>query len=181
LEFRFGFFIFLKNQISGLYDPLFFLIMLNLEELKTKLREIIVPIVENSGAYLVDLNLKGVGKKLTLEVFVDTDDGITINECEKISKLISDALDVYDPIPGSYRLEVSSPGVGNPFKVKRQYITNIGRFLRVKYLREDSQQVVEVMGRLVSADDDKIELELKDGKIILRYEQIVEAKTEIVW
>jgi hypothetical protein len=37
------------------------------------------------------------------------------------------------------------------------------------------------MGRLVSADDDKIELELKDGKIILRYEQIVEAKTEIVW
>ncbi len=181
MEFHFAFFIFLKNQVSGLYDPLFFLIMLNFEELKSKLKEIIVPIVENSGAYLVDINLKGVGKKLTLEVFVDTDDGITINECEKISKLISDALDVYDPIPGSYRLEVSSPGVGNPFKVKRQYITNIGRFLRVKYLQEGSQQPVEVMGRLLSADDDKIELELKDEKISLKYEQIIEAKTEIVW
>jgi ribosome maturation factor RimP len=155
--------------------------MFDAEEIKTRLREIIVPIVENSGAYLVDINLKGVGKRLVVEVFVDTDDGITIKKCEEISKQISDALDFYDPIPGSYRLEVSSPGVGNPFKVKRQYFTNIGRFLRVKYIDEILGQTLEVFGRLVSAGEESIELKVKDKTIVLKYDQIVEAKTEIVW
>ncbi len=155
--------------------------MFDAEEIKTKLREIIVPIVENSGAYLVDINLKGVGKRLVVEVFVDTDDGITIKKCEEISKQISDALDFYDPIPGSYRLEVSSPGVGNPFKVKRQYFTNIGRFLRVKYIDETLGQTLEVFGRLVSAGEENIELKVEDKTVVLKYNQIIEAKTEIVW
>ncbi len=155
--------------------------MFNAEEIKTKLREIIVPIVENSGAYLVDINLKGVGKRLVVEVLVDTDDGITIKKCEEISKQISDALDFYDPIPGSYRLEVSSPGVGNPFKVKRQYFTNIGRFLRVKYIDKTLGQTLEVFGQLVSAGEENIELKVGDKTVVLKYNQIIEAKTEIVW
>ncbi len=155
--------------------------MFDAEEIKTRLREIIVPIVENSGAYLVDINLKGVGKRLVVEVFVDTDDGITIKKCEEISKRISDALDFYDPIPGSYRLEVSSPGVGSPFKVKRQYFTNIGRFLRVKYIDEILGQTLEVFGRLVSAGEESIELKVEDKTVVLKYDQIVEARTEIVW
>lgn len=155
--------------------------MFDAEEIKMKLREIIVPIVEDSGAYLVDINLKGVGKRLVVEVFVDTDDGITIKKCEEISKRISDALDFYDPIPGSYRLEVSSPGVGNPFKVKRQYFTNIGRFLRVKYIDEALGQTLEVFGRLVSAGEESIELKVEDKTVVLKYDQIIEAKTEIVW
>lgn len=155
--------------------------MFDIEEIKTKLREIIVPIIENLGAYLVDINLKGVGKRLVLEVLVDTDDGITIKKCEEISKQISNALDFYDPIPGSYRLEVSSPGVGNPFKVKRQYFTNVGRFLRVKYINETLGQTLEVFGRLVSAGEESIELEVEDKIVVLRYDQIIEAKTEVVW
>ncbi len=155
--------------------------MFNAKQIKTKLREIIVPIVENSGAYLVDINLKGVGKRLAVEVLVDTDDGITIKKCEEISKQISDALDFYDPIPGSYRLEVSSPGVGNPFKVKRQYFTNIGRFLRVKYIDKTLGQTLEVFGQLVSAGEENIELKVGDKTVVLKYNQIIEAKTEIVW
>jgi len=165
------------------FKPTIFFVMFNVEEVKSKLREIIVPIVESSGAYLVDINLKGVGRKLVVEVFVDTDDGITVKKCEEISRQISDALDFYDPIPGSYRLEVSSPGVGNPFKVKRQYFTNVGRFLRVKYVDEASGQTLEVMGRLVWAGDDDIKLKIEDEDetLILKYEQIIEAKTEIEW
>lgn len=157
--------------------------MINIEEIKSKLREIITPIVESSGAYLVDINLKGFGKKLTLEVFVDTDDGITVKKCEEISRRISDALDFHDLIPVSYRLEVSSPGVGNPFKVKRQYFTNIGRFVRVKYVDELSGQVREVLGQLIMAGDETIEIKIEDDEnlLVLKYNQIIEAKTEIVW
>ncbi|MCS7229375.1 MAG: ribosome maturation factor RimP [Candidatus Kryptonium sp.] len=155
--------------------------MMNIEEIKSKLHEIITPIVESSGAYLVDINLKGVGKKLTVEVLVDTDDGITIKKCEEISRKISDALDFHDLIPGSYRLEVSSPGVGNPFKVKRQYFTNIGRFLRVKYIDETTGQVREVLGKLTTAGDETIELLIEGNLIVLKYGQIIESKTEIVW
>ena len=145
--------------------------MMDIEEVKSRLREIILPIVENSGAYLVDINLKGVGKRLIVEVLVDTDDGITVKKCEEISKQISDALDFYDPIPGSYRLEVSSPGVGNPFKVKRQYFTNVGRFLRVKYVDAPSNQVREVFGKLISAGEEAIELKVDDDFLILKYDQ----------
>ncbi|MFN3134387.1 MAG: ribosome maturation factor RimP [Candidatus Kryptonium sp.] len=155
--------------------------MMDVEEVKSRLKEIILPIVENSGAYLVDINLKGLGKRLIVEVLVDTDDGITVKKCEEISRRISDALDFHDPIPGSYRLEVSSPGVGNPFKVKRQYFTNVGRFLRVKYVDTLSSQVREVFGKLVSAGEEEIELKVDDGSLVLKYEQILEAKTEIVW
>ncbi len=165
------------------FKPTIFLIsMLDVEQIRSKLREIIVPIVENLGAYLVDINLKGVGKKMVVEVLVDTDDGITVKKCEEISRKISDALDFYDPIPWSYRLEVSSPGVGNPFKVKRQYFTNVGRFLRVRYIDEASGQIFEILGRLVYAGDDEIKLEVEDNDtIVLKYGQIIEAKTEIVW
>lgn len=157
--------------------------MINIEEVKFRLREIITPIVESSGAYLVDINLKGFGKRLTLEVFVDTDDGITVKKCEEISRRISEALDFYDLIPGSYRLEVSSPGVGNPFKVKRQYFTNIGRFVRIKYVDELSGQVLEVLGQLVTAGNETIEIKTEDNEnlLVLKYDQIIEAKTEIVW
>lgn len=155
--------------------------MMDVEEVKSRLKEIILPIVENSGAYLVDINLKGLGKRLIVEVLVDTDDGITVKKCEEISRRISDALDFHDPIPGSYRLEVSSPGVGNPFKVKRQYFTNVGRFLRVKYVDTLSSQVREAFGKLVSAGEEEIELKVDDGSLVLKYEQILEAKTEIVW
>ncbi len=154
---------------------------MNLEELKSKIREIVVPIIENAGAYLVDINFKGVGRNLTLEIFVDTDDGITVKKCEEISRKISDALDFYDPIPGRYRLEVSSPGVGTPFKVKRQYFTNTGRFLRVKYIDRVSAQAIEIMGKLIYADDEIIKIEVENDLLILAYEQIIEAKTEIVW
>lgn len=157
--------------------------MINFEELKSKIREIVVPIIEGAGAYLVDINFKGIGRNLTLEIFVDTDDGITVKKCEEISRQISDALDFYDPIPGRYRLEVSSPGVGTPFKVKRQYLTNTGRFLRVKYIDQSSGQTIEIMGKLVYADDEKVKIEIRDEKnpLVLTYEQIIEAKTEIVW
>ncbi len=155
--------------------------MMDIEEVKSKLKEIILPIIEDSGAYLVDINLKGVGRRLIVEILVDTDDGITVKKCEEISRRISDALDFQDPIPGSYRLEVSSPGVGNPFKVKRQYFTNVGRFLRVRYIDDILKREREVLGRLVSAGEETIELEVDDELIVLRYEQILEAKTEVVW
>lgn len=158
--------------------------MTNTEEIKSRIKEIVTPIVENAGAYLVDINLKGIGKKLTVEILVDTDDGITVKKCEEISRQISSALDLHDDfISGSYRLEVSSPGVGNPFKVKRQYYTNIGRHVRIKYVDAVSGELREVFGRLVFVDEEKIDVEEKNTKSIvtLKYEEIVEAKTEIAW
>jgi ribosome maturation factor RimP len=156
--------------------------MFNQEEIIERLKKLVLPVIEDSGAYLVDINLRGVGRKQTVEIFVDTDDGITIDECVRISKAISEILDSYDIIPGSYQLEVSSPGVGNPFKVRRQYRTNIGRFLRVKFLKSMSDEVEEVSGKLLEADESGIKIRGEDGRMIeLRYEQIVEARTEIIW
>lgn len=155
---------------------------MNTEEIIAKVKEIVTPIIENEGAYLVDLNLKGMGRSRVLEIFVDTDTGITVSECARISRQISDALDQVDPIPGSYRLEVSSPGVGVPFKVKRQYVTNLGRYVKIKYKTESSEDIKETAGVLSKASDDVVEIELDDGsKIELKYEQIIEAKTEIIW
>ena len=86
------------------------------EELRDSLVDLLEPVVESSGAQLVDLELMGPVNTQTLRLLVHKEVGITIPDCETISVEVADFLDVEDPIPGRYRLEVTSPGVDRPLE-----------------------------------------------------------------
>jgi ribosome maturation factor RimP len=85
-----------------------------------KVTELIEPTVEALGLDLWGLELLQQGKFTVLRIFIESGEGITIEDCEKVSRQVSAILDVEDPISGEYTLEVSSPGIDRPlFKISQ--------------------------------------------------------------
>lgn len=144
--------------------------------------------------FLVELLFRNVNGTDYLEIYVDTDSGVTIDACARLSRKLSEEVEVQpelqDLLPNRFRLDVSSPGLSRPLKLERQYRKNIGRLLRVKY--KDSNDVYHVVkGRLVHLSEHApIELTLqrvseKKGKnteaerLMLPLSQLVEATVEV--
>ena len=98
-----------------------------------------------------------------LEVFIDSDTGITFNTCRQISRYLEAEIDTNNWLGPKYVLEVSSPGISRPLKLPRQYRKNIGRKLKVKLLEGGEQA-----GHLIQVEENHIVLEdkvrVKEGK-----------------
>lgn len=108
--------------------------------------------------YIVDIT---VSPGNLIVVFVDGDEGVSLDTCKEISRTLEAVLDAEPSMGGVYTLEVSSPGVSRPLKFQRQYPKHVGRTLRVKQIGGK-----EVLGILkhITADTIVLELEAKDKK-----------------
>ncbi|MEE9225760.1 MAG: ribosome maturation factor RimP [Bacteroidota bacterium] len=125
------------------------------EGIRSRLRMLIEPLVQSSGAFLVDLVFRGEqGGGRVLEVFVDTDEGVSTDRCAEISRDISTTLDRENIIIGRYYVVVSSPGLDRPLKYQRQYRRHIGRPLSVRYTDQSMTRNVE--GELQAVSDEWI-------------------------
>jgi ribosome maturation factor RimP len=151
-----------------------------IKENTDKLREIVVPVVEARGAFLVDLIVRGERNSKIIEVYIDTEQGITIDRLGEISKDIQKQIDEQVIIPGSYRLNVSSPGLDRPLKIIRQYKKNIGRELEIQ-IREEGI-LKKIAGTLMEVFDDRIVLSGKN-KIAreLKLDEIEKAFIKLPW
>lgn len=114
-----------------------------------------------ADCYLIDINLVSKGNKL--EVFVDSDSGMTFEKCKKISRYLESHLDENKWFGEDYLLEVSSPGISRPLKLPRQYLKNVGRNIEI-----NTQEGSKKEGKLVDATDFAATVEelvvTKDGK-----------------
>ncbi len=137
-----------------------------------ELREMLEPSIERLGYELSDLEVKLGGRSGVLRLFIDHPDGIGLDDCEKVSRAVSALLDVEDPLPGQYNLEVSSPGLdrkltkvehfqrftGETVKVRTRFpIAGRRRFRGTLVASDDEQIVVEVDGEAHSLPLAKIE------------------------
>ena len=122
----------------------------------------ILPTLTFLGYELYDLGLFGSGGNTTLRVRIDRPAGVSLDDCERVSKSLSALLDQADPFPTRYELEVSSPGAERPLRNLEEYRRFIGRRANLRYRVGDSEQVAE--GRLTAVSDDMIELQLGEGK-----------------
>ena len=130
-----------------------------MNEIVAKIRELLAPILEREGIHLVDLKLRGYINNQVLSIFLDTESGISLQQIAHITQEIEGMLDLEDPIPGRYRLEVSSPGIDRPLTEIWQFQKNIGRQLQVNYHEQD--QKLEKTGILKAVQEDKILLTVK--------------------
>ncbi len=113
------------------------------------------------SAHLIELVVRGTRGKTLIEIFIDAEQGVTSDLCSDVSREASLLIDRSGWIQGSYRLDVSSPGIGRPLKFAWQYKKHVGRTLAVKVLSPGG--TVEHTGRLSSVGESGIRLETAKG------------------
>lgn len=116
--------------------------------------------------YIVDMAITPTHH---IGVFIDGDEGVSLDTCTQISRILEAVLDAEPSLGGIYELEVSSPGVSRPLKFLRQYLKHVGRTLRIKMKTYD-----EVEGKLLSSGHDSITIEIpaKDKKSLPDFREI---------
>ena len=130
--------------------------------MKVELERLIEPAVEQLGYELSDLELKIGGRDGIVRVFIDKPDGVDLTDCEIVSRQLSAVLDVENPLPGHYTLEVSSPGLDRKLTKPEHFQRFIGEAIRVK-LRFPVAGRRNFRGLLRAADEEQIEVEV-DGE-----------------
>lgn len=137
------------------------------EENLTQIETLVLPILDDLGYELVDLQLQQDGKQLALRIFVDKPAGITLDDCVEVSREVSAILEVEDPIKAAYRLEVSSPGLDRPLKKAADFERFVGKKARLKsknLIDPDQRGTTRktFVGTLLGFEDDNVRLELTD-------------------
>lgn len=131
------------------------------EEYEQKAEAILTPIVESKGFELVDVEYVKEGGNWYLRAYIDKPGGIAVDDCEVISRALSERLDEEDFIEEAYILEVSSPGLGRPLKKEKDFARSIGQEVEVRTYRAIDRQK-EFTGILCAYDKDSITIETEN-------------------
>lgn len=131
------------------------------EVYEQKTEEILLPIVEEYGFELVDVEYVKEGGTWYLRTYIDKEGGISIDDCEKVSRRLSDILDEKDYIDDTYIMEVSSPGLGRPLKKEKDFKRSLGKEVDIRTYRMIDKQK-EFNGILKDYDKDTVTIELDD-------------------
>ena len=126
-----------------------------------KTEEILLPIVDELGFELVDVEYVKEGGTWYLRAYVDKPGGISINDCEAVSRRLSDVLDEKDFIDDSYIMEISSPGLGRPLKKEKDFKRSLGEEVEVRTYRMIDKKK-EFTGILKDYDADTVTIQLED-------------------
>ena len=135
------------------------------EVYERKTEVLLKPLMEERQFELVDVEFVKEAGNWFLRVYIDKPGGITIDDCELISRALYDKLDEEDFIVESYILEVSSPGLGRPLKKEKDFVRSQGQSVEVKLFRPIEKQK-EFTGILKSWDKDTVTLEFEEEAVL---------------
>ena len=127
-----------------------------------KTEAILLPIVDELGFELVDVEYVKEGSTWYLRTYIDKPGGITIDDCEVVSRRLSDILDEKDYINDAYIMEVSSPGLGRPLKKDKDFKRSMGEEVEIRTYRMVDKKK-EFTGILAAYDAETVTIEFEDG------------------
>ncbi|MEJ2257714.1 MAG: ribosome maturation factor RimP [Woeseiaceae bacterium] len=128
---------------------------------KDEIAKLLEPVVERLGYELVDVEVRLGGNGL-LRLYIDQPEGVDLEDCENVSRAVSALLDVEDPLPGNYNLEISSPGLDRKLTKVEHFQRFMGETVKVQ-TRFPIEGRRRFRGTLVSSDDENIVVEV-DGE-----------------
>ncbi|MEW6107634.1 MAG: ribosome maturation factor RimP [Nitrospirota bacterium] len=150
-----------------------------MEDIKKKITELANSAAVGYGLEIVDIEITGSLRKPLVRIFIDKENGVTLDNCEQFSRALSVILDVEDPIQTSYALEVSSPGLDRPLKKIKDFERSVGKLARV-ITKESIDRQNFFLGRIMEVKDYTIRLLIDNKKEInIPFEQISKARLEI--
>ena len=125
--------------------------------------------------------MRGERGRPVIELYVDSEEGVTLDLCSALSRSLSEAIDVEGVVQGSYRINVSSPGIERPLRYSWQYRKHVGRTLQVRFRL--GEEVLTKAYVLTAADSEGIGLETADRRESMRlgFDQVLEATVKAPW
>ena len=136
------------------------------EEYERKTEQLLEPILKENNFELYDVEFVKEAGTFYLRAYIDKEGGININDCELVSRRLSDLLDEKDFIPESYTFEVSSPGLGRPLKKEKDYVRSMGKELEIRTYRAINKQK-EFYGILTAYDEKTVTIETEEGETLV--------------
>ncbi len=153
---------------------------LSTPKIKAAVEEMILPYLEDNGFELVDVEYVKEGSNWFLRVFVDKEGGIDIDDCGRISEVLSEKLDKNDPIPAAYFLEVSSPGAERPLKKAEDVKKAVGKDVFVTTYEPVNGQK-EFEGRLLSFEQEELLIQVGKKEYSIPYGKVASARLAIIF
>ncbi|MCX2779240.1 ribosome maturation factor RimP [Microbulbifer thermotolerans] len=142
---------------------------------REQLEELLAPVVASLGCELWGIEYQTHSRNALLRIYIDSEDGVTVEDCEKVSRQVSAVLDVEDPISGKYILEVSSPGLDRPLYKLAHYQRFAGAQIEVR-LRMPLDGQRKWRGLLVGVEGDEVVLRVdSENEYLLPIDSIEKA------
>ena len=145
-----------------------------IQDLKNDIEELVEPILSEDGFELVEVKLSRYKKRYRLQIFIDTEKGVLLDECARLSGLIGTALELTDFMDDGYILEVSSPGLDRPLCNDRDFRRNIGAKVRV-FMAENGREKT-VQGTIAGIEDENLVLSRKSGRVEIALRDVKQGK-----
>ncbi len=144
--------------------------------IKDTVREAILPTVTELGYRIWDVTYTKQGADYHLEITIDSDEGISINDCEKVHRAIHPILAEIDPTDDFYYIEVSSPGVERELRTEEHIRLSLGEIVEAKlFVAKDGTK--SIIGELVSYEDKKLTIETETAAVTLERSEISKLST----
>ena len=152
-----------------------------MSKVEEKVENLIKKKIEDLGYSLYDVEYSKEGKDYYLNIYIDKENGIELNDCEKVNNEINPILDKEDIVKEKYFLVVSSPGIERILRKDRHLEENIGEEVNIKLFKKDEQGKKEYRGTLKNFDKEKIILEVEGKEIEIERKNISQIKTVYNW
>lgn len=128
-------------------------------------------LITQCGVELYDVEIANENNKTIYRVYITKQNGVSLDDCERVSRLLSPIFDVTPPVEGEYILEVSSPGLERKLSEAKHFKASLGELVKIQ------TNELKILGRLVGADDEKISIQNDDGIFEIKISEIKKAKT----
>jgi ribosome maturation factor RimP len=147
------------------------------ETVAERVWEIAEPLVTQEGLEIVDVEFRREGRGMVLRLFLDRDGGVTLDDLTRVSRQMGDLLDVHDAVPGSYTLEVSSPGINRRLRRPDHFQRYLGKKVRVRTITPlDGRRVFTGVLEVVEATG--VRVTSNESSHFIAFPQIAQANYE---
>lgn len=138
------------------------------------LTDLVRPVAEALGYELWGIEYLSHGKQSVVRIYIDSPDGVNVDDCAKVSRQVSSVFDVEEPILGEYTLEVSSPGMDRPLFTLDQFNQHVGELVKIR-LRTSFEGRRKFSGRMTGIENDDVIVAVDDDEYLLPFELIEKA------
>lgn len=149
-----------------------------MDNIREKAEVLAESLAGSHGVRVLDVEMAGSVTRPQVRVFIDREGGVTLDECAAFSRALSALFDVEDPIPSSYTLEVSSPGLDRPLKKMKHFEQSIGKLAKVVLKQKVDGEHVHI-GRIMEVRGGVITLRTEGREVLIPFDIISRARLEI--